>query len=228
MKTSHSGGKPFIIVSQAAKVTYLGKPVLHAPATAQQDKAPIGLWMFDGFQAEAVLFGGVGSYIAGVALVDESDLDCLPGSVLHDLSPVMLISCCNQECQQISQRINRHLYFAAIALLGSIVSSMFVTFGRRLYGPAAIFGSTDLSPARLGLLIDDIGQQAVPRQPPGGSGSHYAAQRIIQFSQVIVRLPSIFRQQAQLSCNELPLVVRYIIGIRFSGHETTTLPCIVY
>ncbi len=101
--------------------------------------------MFDGFQADAMFFGDVGSYIAGVALIDESDLDCLPCSVLRDLSPVMLICRCNQERQQISQRINRHLHFAAIATLGSIVSSMFATFGRRLYGPAAENGSTELS-----------------------------------------------------------------------------------
>jgi hypothetical protein len=62
-----------------------------------------------------------------------------------DLRAILPIRRRDQQRQQMDQRIDRHMHFAALAALGSIIAAVSATFGDRLQHPAIEDGSTGLA-----------------------------------------------------------------------------------
>ncbi len=77
--------KRCLCVNYAAKARRPGEGSLNDPATRQEDKAPFGLMMFNDFQFNSMLGGGLDRIGARVTLVDEDDLHALTGGLLHAL-----------------------------------------------------------------------------------------------------------------------------------------------
>ena len=100
----------------------------HHAASWQQDKAPFSLGQFDDFQLYPMLVGCLGRCVTPIGLINESQFDRLSCRFLHCLSQlahlgaVLLIGWGDQQCQQIAQRIDSGMDFAAFASLGSIIA----------------------------------------------------------------------------------------------------------
>src|SRR5215472_11442601 len=140
MKTSQGSRKSLIIAHQPSEARGPSERALHHPSSGQQDEAALGLGQFDDFQLHAMRFGLLSRCIAGVALVNESEFDRLPGDLLDRLSQftylstVLLVSRRDQQGQQIAQRIDGCMHFAAFASLSAIIASTASTFRGRLQG----------------------------------------------------------------------------------------------
>ena len=124
--------------------------VLDDPAAWQQDEAALGLWQFDDFQAYPVFFGRLSRLLACVPLIHESQFHALSRRFLHGcgqftyLSPILLIGGCDMQRQQIPQRIDCQMHFAAFAPFGSIVARPMPTFRARVPRAAVKNGSRGL------------------------------------------------------------------------------------
>jgi len=79
------GREAFIIKGKAPEPNRPGKGSFHHPMPRQQDKTAFGLMMFDHFQPNAFLDGGLGRLFSGVALVDKGYLHRFFNHSLHGL-----------------------------------------------------------------------------------------------------------------------------------------------
>jgi hypothetical protein len=79
-----------------------------------------------------------GRLIAGVALLDKRDLDCFARCFLNllgqfsNLRPILLIGWCDQQRQQLAQRVDRQLDFAATPSFVAVIAGARSTLGRGL------------------------------------------------------------------------------------------------
>ena len=72
-----------IVACQASKASSPGETPLDYPPTRQENKAALGLWQFDHFEADALRCRCLQWLISGVAWVQESDLRALSRHCLH-------------------------------------------------------------------------------------------------------------------------------------------------
>ena len=94
--------------------------------------------------------------VAGIALVHKGDFDRLAGHLLHStrqlahLRAILFIGGRDQQGQQVAQRIDGRMHFAAFAPLGSIIAGMTAAFGRRVQSATIKDGRRGLSSAPFG------------------------------------------------------------------------------
>lgn len=222
VQASQGGRKPLVITHQPSEPRGPRKRAFHNPSPRQQDKAAFGLRQFDHFQLDAVLLGLSRRDVARIALVHKGEFDRLAGHLLHGLSKlahlrtILLVSRSDQQSQQVAQRIDGRMYFAAFVPLGSIIARMATTFRRRLQGATIKDGCRGLPAATpgfaqeqaqivnegckaacrqpaLGLLIDDVpGWQIIGHHAPGGTCSRDPTQAIEDFAQAVGALSGVF------------------------------------
>ena len=118
--------RPALVVArQAAKTGHPGKAALHDPSTWQQDEASLRLRQADHLQAYALALSSLGGSLTGVALIDKGQFHMLSRHFLHGcgqlahLIAVLLIGWREMQRQEISQRIDGQMHFAAFAPFGS-------------------------------------------------------------------------------------------------------------
>ena len=84
-----------VVAREAPEAGGPGEGTLDHPAAGEQDEAALGLWSADDEQRDAVRACRLGRRRAGIALVDEGEVDGLTGDLLHaggklaDLGPVL-------------------------------------------------------------------------------------------------------------------------------------------
>ncbi len=119
--------QPLIIARQPAKARYPGEASLNDPAARQQYEAAFGFRPFDDLQPDAVGVGVGRRLFPRIALIDERHastgsahrFDRLAGDGLDlfrqrgDLRAFLFVGGRNDHGQQLAQRINRHVDFAA-------------------------------------------------------------------------------------------------------------------
>jgi hypothetical protein len=253
MQSRHGSGKPLIVAGQTPKARHPGKGAFHHPAPGQQDKAMLGLWQLDDGQLDALGGRRLGRSVSSIGLVDKGHLHRLAGGLLHPLrqlahlGAILLIGRRDQQGQQMPQRIDRHMHFAAFAPLGTIIARMAATLGRRLQHAAIENGGSGLAFApfdsaqqqaqvlhhrlegagrqpALRLLINDVpGRQIMRHHAPSRSRAHHPAQAVIHFSQAILSLSGILGQQRQIRRDESPFVVAHITWVGISRVHATIL-----
>ncbi len=119
--------QPLIIARQPAKARHPGEASLNDPAARQRHEAAFGFRQFNDLQPDAVGVG-VGRWLfPRIALVDERHVDGLAGDGLDlfrqrfgrlsaargDLRAFRFVGGRDDHSQQLAQRINRHVDFAA-------------------------------------------------------------------------------------------------------------------
>src|SRR6266567_2091306 len=77
MKTYQRLWQALVVASQATKARHPGKTALDHPSAWQQDESTLGLGQFDDFQAYSVCLGRLGRLVAGVPLINESQVHAL-------------------------------------------------------------------------------------------------------------------------------------------------------
>jgi hypothetical protein len=254
VQARHSSRKPLIITHHPSETGGPGERTLHHPSARQQDTAALSFGQLDHVQADAMLFGRLLRFVAGIASIHVGQFHMLSGDFLHgggqfpNLSAILLVGWRHQKRKQVPQRIDGHMDLAALAPLGPIIASPVPAFRRR--GPRAAikdrgagmalapFDSTQQEaqimddsrksasgqPALRRLLDDVPGRQVMGHHPPARSCAHDPAQAVQHFSQLIVSLPGIFGQQRQIRGHKGPFIVGHIRRIRFSGRHATILP----
>src|SRR5271165_937025 len=188
--------------------------------------------------------------IAGVALVDERDLDRLPGHRLHglgqhgDLVPLLLIGRGDVHGQQVPERIHRHVDLRALAPLISVVAGPTSALGCGLHRATVEDGG-----GRLGLLaggeaehgaeVVDHGLEAAGGQPaatllvdhlpgrevlgqvaPRRAGANDPPQAVEDVAEVIDPLAGVLGQEAEIGDDEFPFGVGDIAGIGLVSDHT--------
>src|SRR5258706_284878 len=158
VQASQSSRKPLIIAHQASEAYRPGEGAFHHPSSRQQDKTSFRLWKFDDLQSDPVFFGCLSRSITRVASIDEGNFHRLSGDLLNrldkltHLSTVLLIGRSHQQTQKVAQRIDDCMHFTALASLGSIITRMVATFGRRLQGSTIKDGRAITADCALWLL----------------------------------------------------------------------------
>lgn len=96
-----------MLLDWSAEARRRGEGALHDPASRQQREASLGLRESDDLPFDAVYAGGL-RLLAGIALVDISQIDAVPGGGLHglshmpDLDTVVGIGGCDTQGQEIA------------------------------------------------------------------------------------------------------------------------------
>jgi len=125
VQTRQGRGESLIIAGQATKTGCPGEITLHHPALGQENKAALGLGQLDDRQLDAVLGRRCRWLLPGVALVHIRQFHVLAGDGLDprrqllDLRPLLLIGGCDQQRQQMPERIDRGVDLRAFAPLMS-------------------------------------------------------------------------------------------------------------
>src|SRR5271166_1558989 len=142
-----------VVPRQPAEARHPAVRPLYDPPPWQEHEPLLRLGEAHYHQVDPVA-GRVGiRIIAGVALVDERDLDRLPGHRLHglgqhgDLVPLLLIGRGDVHGQQVPERIHRHVDLRALAPLISVVAGPTSALGCGLHRATVEDGG-----GRLGLL----------------------------------------------------------------------------
>ncbi len=111
--------QPLIIARQPAKARHPSEASLNDPAARQQYEAAFGFRQFNDLQPDAVGVGVGRRLFPRIALVDERHFDRLAGDGLDlfrqcgDLRAFRFVGGRDDHGQQLAQRINRHVDFAA-------------------------------------------------------------------------------------------------------------------
>lgn len=93
--------------------------MLDHPTFGQEDKAALGIGQLDHNQIDAVFSGGLSGIIASIALVDKCNLHRLADHLLNLLAQLrhlgafLLVGGCDQQRQQVAQRVYGQMDFAA-------------------------------------------------------------------------------------------------------------------
>ena len=125
----------FVIFDEPAEACGAGKAAFDDPPAGEQHEAPRGLGQLHDLQFDAVRTGGHGRLLAGVALIDEGDLDARAGGRLHglgqpgDLSAIIGISGCDMQRQEVAEGIHRHVQLRTLLALGSVVAGPLAALG---------------------------------------------------------------------------------------------------
>ena len=108
----------FVVARQAAKTSHPTEAPFDNPAARQEHKALLSFWQLDEDQPRALLFRCLSGFLAGLSLIDKSDLDRMPGHLLYlfrqfsDLGSVLLVGRGDVQSQQMTQGVHRHVGFA--------------------------------------------------------------------------------------------------------------------
>ena len=78
-------GGSFIVLDEPSKPRCPCEGPLHDPSSGQEHEAALGLRQLDDVKGDAVFGGRGGGLVAGVAVVDEGDLDAFAGLCLNGL-----------------------------------------------------------------------------------------------------------------------------------------------
>ena len=114
--------------SEHVRFCHLRKDYFDHPAPRQQHEAAPGLGVPDHLEPQAVRRGVGRRLLAGVALVDEGELDRRAGGVLEgggelpDLGPVLLVRRRDVRRQQVAEGIDRGVQLGALGPLGAVVT----------------------------------------------------------------------------------------------------------
>lgn len=87
---------------------------------------------------------GCGRLPAGVALIDEGDLNAVVGGRLHgpgqmlDLGTVIGVGRRNMQGQEMTEPVHRHVQLRTLLALGLIVAGPLAALGRRTQRPAVV------------------------------------------------------------------------------------------
>ena len=123
MQPSQRLSQALIIASQPAEARHPRKAALNYPAPRQQHKATLGDGQLDHFQANALRLSISRRLFTRLALVHKCHFDRLAGHLLdllgqrRDLRPVLLVGRCDQDGQQLTQRVDRQVDFEPLRRL---------------------------------------------------------------------------------------------------------------
>jgi hypothetical protein len=122
-------------MGQATESRHPAVGSLHDPTARQEHKSTLRLGQTDNLQVDAVA-GRIGlRFVASVTLIDECQLDRLPGHLLHrlgkngDLVTLLLVSGGDMLGQEVAQHIHLHVNLRALASLGSVVAGPLAALG---------------------------------------------------------------------------------------------------
>ena len=131
---------PTTSASEHVQFCHLRKDYFHHPPARQQHEAAFGVRQFDDLQPHAVRVGVRGRLLARAPLVYERHLDRLTGHGLHlcgqrgDLGAFLWVGRRHDHGQELAQRGDRQMDFAAFAPLVTVVAGPRATFRCRLHG----------------------------------------------------------------------------------------------
>ena len=248
MQTLKRFRQAFVVTCQAAEACHPTETALHNPPSRQEHEPSFSLRQLHHFQLNAFFLSSLCRIVTRVALVYKRHLHTLPSSLLHSLRQLSHLCSVTRvrrgyvQGQQVPQSVHSHVYFAAFALLGSIISTTSTAFRTALQGAAVEYGSRGLSLASLnhpqhlsqivyhsledlcldpalGLFVDDVpGWQVIRHHTPGGTRPHNVAQSIEHLSQFIHSLWGFLCHQRQVWSYECPLIVTHVARVCFAFH----------
>lgn len=117
----------FIVARQTSEARRPPEGALDHPPTRQQHKALLCFREFDDFQPDAVRVGCLSGSLACIALINEGHFDRFADDLLNlfsqfaDLCAVLLVGGRDEQSQQVAQRVNGNVGFAALAPFRPIV-----------------------------------------------------------------------------------------------------------
>jgi hypothetical protein len=144
-------GKSFVVTRQPTKTSHPGKATLNYPTPGKQHEAPFGFLQLDHTQRYPFLRSRLLRLRACIALIYVCDFDPLVGNSLHRLGELphlaafLLVGRGNQQGQQMTQGIHRHVHLAAFTALGPIVACPLPALGAGLQGSCIIDSGAGLS-----------------------------------------------------------------------------------
>ena len=113
MQVGEGAAISLVVFDEPAEASGPGEGALDDPAPGQQHEAALGLGQFHDPQFDAVPARGCGRLFAGVALIDEGDLDVIVSGRLHDLGQMLDLSAVigvgrrDVQGQKMAERVHR-------------------------------------------------------------------------------------------------------------------------
>src|SRR5271157_4277952 len=145
----------FVVFDESSEAGGPGEGSFDDPSSGQQHETALGLRQFDDLERNAVFSGGGRWLLAGVALIDESDLHALSGLRLNglgdtaDFGPIIRVGGRDMQSQKMAKRVDGQWSFDPLFAFGAVISGASATLRGRAQGPAVEDdGGWQLAPAR--------------------------------------------------------------------------------
>ncbi|MDB5075414.1 MAG: hypothetical protein JWO42_1593 [Chloroflexi bacterium] len=106
-------GQAFVVLGPPAEARSPGEAAFDHPPVRQEDEAALGLGQLDDFEGDALLLGGFGHVLAGVAQVQKGHVDVVAAHRLNPLrqgchlGALLLVGLRHRHPQQVALRIDR-------------------------------------------------------------------------------------------------------------------------
>ena len=124
VKPRESLGETLVVSRQTSEPCRPCKATFNHPSARQKDETTLRLGVFNDFQADAMTFGRLRCSVAGIALINISQLHRLSREFLHrrrellHLIAILLIGRSDMQREQFSKGIDRRMNFAPLAAFG--------------------------------------------------------------------------------------------------------------